>query len=97
MASASQDRYIRLHSTFGPPANPGQQQEQKGEVLGKEYMKVVPTVVVWDGVVNAVESQAEREEDEPEDEVWDAMQAAESDSEDEGKAARRKEKRVRSA
>ena len=97
MASASQDRYIRLHSTFGPPANPGQQQEQKGEVLGKEYMKVVPTVIVWDGIVSAEESQAEREEDEPEDEVWDAMQAVESDSEDEGKAARRKEKKARSA
>ncbi|KAM5538988.1 hypothetical protein V8D89_007211 [Ganoderma adspersum] len=96
MASTSQDRYVRLNSTFGPAAEAGQQQEQKGKVLGKEYMKVVPTVVVWDGVVDAEETTVEREEEEPEDAVWDAMQTAESDSEDEGKSARRREKNLRS-
>ena len=96
MASTSQDRYVRLNSTFGPPAEAGQQQEQKGEIVGKEYMKVVPTVVVWDGVMDAKETTAEREEEEPEDEVWDAMQTAESDSEDEEKSARRREKKLRS-
>lgn len=95
MASASQDRYVRLNSTFPPPAEAGQQQEQKGEVLDKQYMKVVPTVVVWDEVVAAEETPAEREENEQEDEVWDAMQAANSDSEDEGKSARRQEKKTR--
>ncbi|TBU50665.1 hypothetical protein BD309DRAFT_944433 [Dichomitus squalens] len=95
MASASQDRYIRLHSTFGPPAEAGQQQEQKGDVLEKTYMKVVPTVVVWDGAVGAEGLEAEREENEAEYEVWDGMQAAESDSEDEGNGTRRKEKKLR--
>ena len=36
-------------------------------------------------------------EGENEDEVWDAMQAADSDSEDEGKKSRKKEKKSRTA
>ncbi|PIL23894.1 hypothetical protein GSI_13645 [Ganoderma sinense ZZ0214-1] len=96
MVSASQDRYIRLNSTFGPPAEVGQQQEQKGEVLCKEYVKVVPTVVVWDGFVGREETSVEPEGEEPEDEVWDVMQAADSDSEGEGKSAHRREKKRRS-
>ncbi|KAI1795979.1 hypothetical protein LXA43DRAFT_697803 [Ganoderma leucocontextum] len=94
MASAAQDRYVRLNSTFGPPAEAGQQQAQKGEVLCKEYMKVVPTVVVWDGVISAEETPVEREAEETEDDVWDAMQAAGSDSEGEEKSARGREKKA---
>ncbi|KAL7283312.1 hypothetical protein ACG7TL_002741 [Trametes sanguinea] len=94
MASATQDRFVRLHSTFAPPAETGQQQDHKGEVLDKLYVKVTPTVIVWDGVsANALGSF---EEAEGEDEVWDQMQAVESDSEDEGKSSRRKEKKPRS-
>ena len=58
-------------------------------------MKVVPTVVVWDGVVDAESPHVEDGGEEPEDEVWDAMKAAESDSEDEGKNSRHREKKTR--
>ena len=94
MASVSQDRYIRLHSTFGPPAEAGKNQDHKGEVLDKLYMKVVPTVVVWDSSTDASVSTP-HEDEEGVDDVWNAMQAAESDSEDEGKSGRRREKKSR--
>ncbi|KAI0664913.1 hypothetical protein C8Q70DRAFT_1049108 [Cubamyces menziesii] len=100
LASAAQDRFVRLHSTFSPPPQAGQQQEHKGEVLDKLYVKVTPTVVVWDGVVDGSASAAQADgegEGENEDEVWDAMQVADSDSEDEGKKSRKKEKKSRVA
>ncbi len=90
MASASQDRFVRLHTTFGPPAQEGQQQDQKGEVMDKLYMKVVPTVVIWDGQDASDRRAAERDEEGVDDDVWDTMQAAESDCEDEDKAAKKK-------
>ncbi|KAI0361982.1 hypothetical protein OH77DRAFT_1515308 [Trametes cingulata] len=96
LASAAQDRFVRLHSTFGPPAEAGQQQEHKGEVLDKLYMKVIPTVIVWDGKTEGSSAEAD-DGAEGEDDVWDAMQAAESESEDEAKTSRRKEKKSRTA
>lgn len=66
-------------------------------MLCKEYVKVIPTVVVWDDVVDSEETPVERDGEEPEDEVWNAMQTAESESEDEGKRARRMEKKTRTA
>ncbi|KAI0374780.1 hypothetical protein BV20DRAFT_986622 [Pilatotrama ljubarskyi] len=97
LASAAQDRFVRLHSTFGPPAEAGQQQEHKGEVLDKLYMKVIPTVIAWDGEKDDSKAGLDEEGAEGEDDVWDAMPAAESDSEDEAKASRRKEKKSRTA
>ncbi|KAI0721663.1 hypothetical protein C8T65DRAFT_202285 [Cerioporus squamosus] len=94
LASASQDRFIRLHSTFGPPAEAGKNLDRKGEVLDKLYMKVIPTVVVWDGSTPTSES-IPGEEEGGVDDVWDAMEAAESDSEDEGKSGRREGKKTR--
>jgi len=47
LASSSLDRYARIHSVF-PPPQPGQQQEHKGEVLEKIYLKSIPTTIVWD-------------------------------------------------
>lgn len=89
LASVGQDRSIRLHSTFPPPKQPGQQQEHKGEVLDKTYMKVVPTVVVADprdDVADEAEEE-EREGNEPDDDdVWEEMEDAESDTE--GKASK---------
>ncbi|KAI0695930.1 hypothetical protein BC835DRAFT_1406096 [Cytidiella melzeri] len=82
MASTAEDRYVRLHSTFPPPAQVGQQQEHKGEVLEKTYVKVVPTVVLWDGVDEVAASNAQREAaEDDDDEVWDEMEEAESDEE----------------
>ncbi|KAI0781044.1 WD40-repeat-containing domain protein [Trametes elegans] len=94
MVSAAQDRFVRLHSIFAPPAEVGQQQEHKGEVLDKLYMKVTPTVVVWDGKTDVIDVVEKDDDAVGEDEVWDAMEEAESDSEAEGKP-RRKEKRSR--
>ena len=83
LASNAEDRYVRLHSTFPPPAQVGQQQEHKGEVLEKAYVKVVPTVILWDGVHDTrAEGGAEEGEDEgDDDEVWNKMENAESDDE----------------
>lgn len=85
LVSGAEDRYIRLHSTFPPPAHPGQQQEHKGEVLDKNYVKVVTTVVAWD---EASRDSATREHVEAEvaeqddgDDVWEKMEQAESDEE----------------
>ena len=96
MGSASQDRFVRLHSTFGPPGRPGQQQAQKGEVLDKSYVNVVPTVIVWDGSIESTSRSVGQDdgEGEGEDDVWDAMQEADSDSETGEKFRRRKEKKL---
>lgn len=66
-------------------------------MLDKLYMKVTPTVVVWDGQIDASVGTAGEAVDE--DDVWDAMPVVDSDSEDEdeGKPGRRKEKKTRTA
>ena len=88
---------MRLHSAFGPPTEPGQQQEQKGEVLNKSYVKVTPTVVVWDGTLEQASGNTKISEvDEGADDVWDAMQDVDSESEGE-RPRRRKEKKHHAA
>ena len=86
LVSGSEDRYVRLHSTFAPPVQVGQQQEHKGEVLEKTYVKVVPTVVVWDGsdqTSTTGDTQPERDEREGDgDDVWDEMEEADSEEEE---------------
>lgn len=96
LVSASEDRFLRLHSTFPPPPQVGQQQEEKGEVLDKLYVKVKPTVVVWDGVVDVstnedVAGEGEGSDDENDDAVWDELDDV--DSEDE--AVKRKKSKAR--
>ena len=99
LASASQDRFVRLHSTFGPPAEAGQQQEQKGAVLEKLYVKVTPTVVAWDGLLEpeseGTANQVDEDDEEGEDDVWAAMEEVDSDSDGEENPRRRKEKKPR--
>ncbi|KAI0093605.1 hypothetical protein BDY19DRAFT_1044938 [Irpex rosettiformis] len=84
LASNAEDRYTRLHSTFPPPDQVGQQQEHKGEVLEKTYVNVVPTVVLWDGTADASAKEAVEDEEAEggDDEMWDNMESAESDDED---------------
>ena len=48
LASAALDQYTRIHTTFPPPTEMGRQQERKGQVLQKIFMKSTPTFVVWD-------------------------------------------------
>ena len=102
MASASQDRFVRLHSTFGPPAEAGQHQEQKGAVLERLYVKVTPTVVVWDDLLEpelekTLSNVGDEEGEEGVDDVWDAMEEVDSDSDSDEKIRRRKEKKTRAA
>ena len=98
LVSTALDRYARVHSTFPPPPEAGQPQDDKGAVLGKVYMKSVPTCVVWDGVANEEDvdsdddnnmrcgggdTNGDSSDDDGDDEnVWEGMQVAE-DSEDE--------------
>lgn len=75
MASTALDRYTRIHSTFPPPSKMGQQQEQKGDVLDKVFMKSIPTVVVWDQgeVTDSTTSVSQMDEDD----VWGEMEHVE--------------------
>ena len=85
VASAAEDRYVRLHTSFPPPSRPGDQQDRKVEVIQKTYVDVVPTVVLWDGHDDASlskiadpdgEAGAEDESDD-DDDVWNEMEDAE--------------------
>lgn len=53
----------------------GQQQEQKGDVLDKVFMKSIPTVVVWDQgeVTDSTTSVSQMDEDD----VWGEMEHVE--------------------
>lgn len=87
MASSSLDRYTRLHSFF-PPAQPGQQQEHKGEVLEKIYMKSTPTVVVWDQN-EAIEGRSTASSAiDHDDDVWATMEHVDDDGEVESTSRR---------
>jgi ribosome biogenesis protein NSA1 len=83
-----------LHSTCPAPAEAGKRQEEKGEVLCKAYVGVVPTCVARDmsevaWKVPKAEKQGRDGEESDEEEagdVWDEMEdigEADSDS-DEG-------------
>ena len=64
-------------------------------MLEKTYVKVVPTVVLWDGVSETSPVEAKEggdvNDDGNDDDVWDTMQAADSD-EDTGKHKRSRAK-----
>jgi hypothetical protein len=108
LASASNDRYIRLHSTHLPPVDAGKRQEQKGEVLCKSYVSVVPTCVVWDmteGVWEApveeddkaqgggTEDDEESEVDGDEEDMWAGMEDVGDEELSEGEAGKRGKRR----
>ena len=98
LVSTSLDRYARVHSTYPPPPEAGEAQDEKGTVLEKVYMKTIPTCVVWDGTTDedADEDDDHRirlggdEDDESgnDEDVWADMEIAE-DSENEGRARTR--------
>ncbi|KAJ7709956.1 hypothetical protein B0H17DRAFT_905223, partial [Mycena rosella] len=75
LLSTALDRYSRIHTSFPPPPEAGQNQDQKGEVVGKVFMTSVPTVIVWDGVASVTTAP----EVEAEDDVWDEMENVEDD------------------
>lgn len=78
-----------MQSIFPPPAEVGAQQEEKGQVLDKIYMKVTPTVVVWDEQPNPITNPAIDEMEPADDDVWEELQDAESDQEELGKKKKR--------
>ena|SRR6266849_5918356 len=87
LISTALDRYARVHSTYPPPPETGQPQDEKGAVLEKVYMKTIPTCVVWDGVTD--EDGDENDDDRraggnddnddsgDDEDVWAGMQVAE--------------------
>ncbi|KAJ7273661.1 hypothetical protein B0H12DRAFT_1285674 [Mycena haematopus] len=88
VVSTALDRYCRIHTSFPPPLEAGQNQDNKGEVVEKVFMTSIPTVVVWDGVESTTfESEPEVEDDD----VWDDMENVE-DSDDESKERKKRRK-----
>lgn len=88
LVSTALDRYCRIHTSFPPPPEAGQNQDNKGQVVEKVFMTSVPTVVAWDGVEATTSAPVAEAED---DDVWDDMENIEdSDDESKGKKRRRK-------
>ncbi|OBZ75240.1 WD repeat-containing protein 74 [Grifola frondosa] len=98
LASASQDRFLRLHSTFPPLLKAGQQ-DKKGAILDKLYVKVIPTAVIWDCSPDIALEKTFSNDEEDEgaaDDVWDVMENVHSDNEgDEDTKVRRNAKKSR--
>ncbi|KAJ7172528.1 hypothetical protein C8R46DRAFT_992734 [Mycena filopes] len=86
LVSTALDRYCRIHTSFPPPPEAGQNQDNKGQVVDKVFMTSVPTVVVWDGVQPVVSTPELQGDD---DEFWDEMENI-GDSDDESKGKRRR-------
>lgn len=92
LISTSLDRYARVHSTYPPPPEAGQPQDEKGTVVEKVYMKSIPTCVVWDGVT---EEDVDEDDDHQmgpdgncsgdDEDLWEGMPVVE-DSENEGES-----------
>ncbi|KAF8268881.1 hypothetical protein EI94DRAFT_1771451 [Lactarius quietus] len=86
LVSTALDRYARVHSTYSPPAEAGQPQDNKGAVLEKVYLKSIPTCVIWDEVAGEDADQGDgMQQDGAEvdgdgsdaEDVWEGMQVAE--------------------
>jgi ribosome biogenesis protein NSA1 len=94
MASISLDRLFRLHTTFPPPAAPSAtgQDQHKGATVCKEFVKSVPTVIVWDG---EEEVPIRREDNGDEENMWDGMEEVDDDEGEDESDSRRKSKRGR--
>ncbi|KAJ6547511.1 hypothetical protein B0H19DRAFT_1306641 [Mycena capillaripes] len=86
LVSTALDRYCRISTSFPPPSEVGQSQDNKGEVVEKLFMTSVPTVVTWDGVESAAPAREAAPED---DDVWDEMENVE-DSDDESKGRKKR-------
>ena len=98
LISTSLDRYARVHSTYPPPPETGQPQDEKGAVIEKVYMKTIPTCVVWDGVTDGDKDDDDEDRMRPgggnddddsgdDEDVWAGMQVAE-DSENDRRTGR---------
>ncbi|KAG1756299.1 uncharacterized protein EDB91DRAFT_1091781 [Suillus paluster] len=70
LASASIDRYIRIHSVVPLPDKVGQHPDKKGTVLERVFVTTIPTVVVWDQEQDAVPVNDDEQEGE---DIWEGM------------------------
>ncbi|KAJ7109325.1 WD40-repeat-containing domain protein [Mycena epipterygia] len=87
LVSTALDRYSRVHTSFPPPPDAGQSQDNKGQVVEKVFMTSIPTVVVWDGA-EMVSTAPQIEADD--DDVWDEMENVEDDIDGELKGRKRR-------
>ncbi|KAG1891493.1 hypothetical protein F4604DRAFT_1706677 [Suillus subluteus] len=78
LASASIDRYVRIHSVVQLPDKVGQHLDKKGTVLERVFMTTIPTVVVWDQEQDTVPVDEDEQEG---DDVWEGMKNAAEDDE----------------
>ncbi|KAG2077828.1 WD40 repeat-like protein [Suillus decipiens] len=78
LASASIDRYIRIHSIVQFPDKVGQHLDKKGTVLERVFMTTIPTVVVWDQEQDTLPVNEDEQEGE---DVWKDMKNAVEDDE----------------
>ncbi|KAJ7632569.1 hypothetical protein FB45DRAFT_978296 [Roridomyces roridus] len=90
LVSSALDRYCRVHTSFPPLPDAGQNQEKKGEVIEKVYMTSIPTVVVWDG---AEPVQARPAEDD--DDLWNEMENVDDEGSDD-ESNKKKKRRTHS-
>ncbi|KAH9066430.1 hypothetical protein EDB87DRAFT_1679166 [Lactarius vividus] len=99
LASTALDRYARVHSTFSPPAEAGQPQNNKGTVLERVYLKSIPTCVVWDEVEgedadhhsDGMRQDGAGADSEGSDaDVWEGMQVAEDSGDESEPQVRRR-------
>ncbi|KAG7092413.1 hypothetical protein E1B28_008770 [Marasmius oreades] len=75
MVTTSQDRFVRLHSVFPPPSQVSQQQDAKGQVVDKMFMKASPTVISWDQCPDLSFADTRDRADFQEDEdMWEDME-----------------------
>ncbi|KIY69991.1 hypothetical protein CYLTODRAFT_328950, partial [Cylindrobasidium torrendii FP15055 ss-10] len=71
VASVAFDRFVRFHSTAAPPAQAGENLDERGKTLEKVYAVGSPTVIMWDQDVES--AVATGSEEHVEDELWDNL------------------------
>ena len=99
LISTALDRYARVHSTYPPPAEAGQPQNDKGTVQEKVYLKCVPTCVVWDEVAGEeadhgdgmlLDGAGADSDGSDADEIWEGMQVVEDRGDERNQVHRRR-------
>lgn len=78
MASASLDRYVRVHSIFPPPLQAGKAQDEKGDILEKIFVTSIPTTIIC--YEETLSADTERQdEDEDDDDIWLNMEGVDDE------------------
>ena len=72
LASASIDRYVRIHSVVPLPEKVGQNLDKKGTVLERVFVTTIPTVAIWDQEQDVIPVNDDEQEGE---EIWEGMRS----------------------